>query len=169
MFQAIVCCLVRCAQQGWEGAPSSKEAASDIDQAWLQCRTPGSQLLKLPDIAARDFSTENEFLDGCPATRGHDSKIEEHSRPKVPVITGQRCNGIRREQLHQSHCLNVTDTFRNIQKGAGWKESREFIEQRHPLPGDDIVPITCCLSDSGDWSSEGCDSASFIDGSVLPW
>ena len=40
----------------------------------------------------------------------------------------------------------MTDTFRNIRKGAGWKESRGFIEQRHPLPGDDIVPITCCLS-----------------------
>lgn len=126
--------------------------ASDIDQDWLQCRTPGSQLLKLPNIAAHDFSTENELLDRYLATRGHNSTTDGHSRPKVPIISWlvSEKQWNKEGAVNQPHCLNVTDTFRNIRKGAGWKESREFREQRHLLPGDDIVPITCCLSDSGD-------------------
>lgn len=62
----ILCCtllgLVYCTTRLMGCNKCSNEMVSDVYQDWLKCRTRGSWPLKLPNVAACYFSTENELL-----------------------------------------------------------------------------------------------------------
>lgn len=143
----------------WWGTPSSHEMVSETYQDWFKWRTtPVSQQLKLPNAAAHHFPTENELLAYSTTHWLRPTTIEGCLWPKIPILFWviQRNNGISKDRLSQSHWFNVIDTFRNMGEGTAWESSREFMGQRHPPSGDDIVPIACSLSNK-DWCSERCD------------